>query len=286
MRNLLERQTASLSERLILLAPPDTAIPELFGAVDCNSSDHRRFVRQMQRLRGGVYFQDGAISRADLSSEGCHETPEDSKSWHILLRDREDERKLSACIWYLEYDRLPAFQQLRVRHSGLARDGKWQDQLRRAIAAEVALAKLESVRFSEVGGWAVSEAARATADGVMMILATFSLSRMLGGALGLATATVRHSSASMLQRLGLSRLSDIPAYFDDRYACDMELLRFDTRRSSSRYHEFIERLKTELASVRLIVPSAATNRTDAEPAPELVRISGERLAEATVTAAA
>jgi len=160
---------------------------------------------------------------------------------------------LGACIWYLEHDTLPAFQQLRAHNSALARSQTWHDRMRRAVASEIAQARLERVRYSEVGGWAVSEASRCTAEGLMMILATFGLSRALGGAIGLATATVRHSSAAILQRLGLSRLDDIPSYFDPDYNCEMEMLRFDTRRSSPKYHSAIEMLKTRLAGVSVLI---------------------------------
>ncbi|MEO7192530.1 MAG: hypothetical protein ABI051_15865 [Vicinamibacterales bacterium] len=255
MLSLLERQIAAIEHRLVLLAPPDSHIPSYFGNVTSDETQHRRLVTDMQRLRGSVYLQDGAVTRHDLSSDGLHETPEDARSWHLLMRDEDG--GLSACIWYLEHNTLPAFQQLRAQNCPLSRSYEWHDHVRRAVAAEVALARLERVRYSEVGGWAVSEAARCTTEGLMMILATFSLSRALGGALGLATATVRHSSASMLQRLGLSKLEDIPSYYDPEYDCEMELLRFDTRRSSPKYHDAIEMLKSRLSAVSVIVPEEA-----------------------------
>ena len=256
MLSLLERQIAALKDRLVLLAPPDSRVPSSFRQVVSHDGQHRAMMRSVQRLRGSVYLRDGAVSEDDLSQDGLHETPEDGRSWHLLMRSRKG--GVSACIWYLEHEMLPAFQQLRVHNSALSRSYQWHDRVRRAVASEIALARMERVRYSEVGGWAVSDEARCTAEGVMMILATFGLSRALGGALGLATATVKHSSASMLQRLGLCRLDDIPSYFDPDYNCEMEMLRFDTRRSSPKYHTAIEILKASLAGVSVIRPEHAS----------------------------
>jgi hypothetical protein len=283
MLSLLERQIAAIDHRLVLLAPPESHVPTFFGNVTGDEVEHRRLVTDMQRLRGSVYLRDGAVTPDDLSSEGLHKTPEDARSWHLLMRNEEG--GLSACIWYLEYNTLPAFQQLRARHCALSRSYDWHDRVRRAVAGEVAQARVERVRYSEVGGWAVSEKARCSTEGLMMILATFSLSRALGGALGLATATIRHSSAAMLQRLGLSKLDQIPSYYDPDYDCEMELLRFDTRHSSPKYHAAIEMLKSRMASVSVIVPDESPVMAPSHVPAPAVRISGECLTLPSVPAA-
>jgi hypothetical protein len=90
-------------------------------------------------------------------------------------------------------------------------------------------------------------------------LAAFSLGRIAGGALGLTTATVRHASSTILRRLGGSNLEvngkPIPSYYDERYGCEMELLRFDSRRPSSRFAAVIDRLAERLAYVPVIAAS-------------------------------
>jgi hypothetical protein len=280
--SLLERHIASLENRLVLLAPPNASIPDFFRNVRRDVASHTRLVRNMQKLRGQVYLEDGAICELDLSDDGLHQTPEDNRSWHLLMRGHGDD--INACIWYMEYNTLPSFQQLRAQHCPLAQDYGWRDQIRRAVAAEVAQARMERVRYSEVGGWAVTEAARSTVEGIMMILGTFGLSRALGGALGLATATVRHSSASMLQRLGLTRLADVPSYFDPDYSCEMELLRYDTRRSSPKYHQAIEMLKTKLASVPVLMAESLPSMASEAALAGLVRMSRERLVAHPTTA--
>ena len=82
---------------------------------------------------------------------------------------------------------------------------------------------------------------------------------MAGGALGLTTATVRHCSSTILRRIGGRRLEVdgmvVPPYYDPRYKCEMELLRFDSRRPSAKYADMIDRLGEKLASVHVIAAS-------------------------------
>jgi hypothetical protein len=84
---------------------------------------------------------------------------------------------------------------------------------------------------------------------------------MFGGALGITTATVRHCSATILKRLGLAPVpagdSVVPAYFDPRYGCDMELLRFDTRRANPKYEGLVKLMMKCLTKVAIVVPESA-----------------------------
>ena len=90
----------------------------------------------------------------------------------------------------------------------------------------------------------------------MLALAAYSLGRLFGGALGLTTATVRHSSSAILRRLGGSHLQAngtfVPPYYDPRYQCDMELLRFDSRRPNPRFARLVDLLKERLTNVRVV----------------------------------
>jgi hypothetical protein len=86
------------------------------------------------------------------------------------------------------------------------------------------------------------------------------MGRIAGGALGITTATVRHSSSTILRRLGGSHLAaagqTVPAYFDPRYNCEMELLRFDSRRPSAKYSGCIDLLHRKLANVLVVAATA------------------------------
>src|SRR5207253_9806647 len=95
-------------------------------------------------------------------------------------------------------------------------------------------------------------------EGLLLALAAYSMGRRFGGALGLTTATVRHSSSAILRRLGGSSLevdgSTVPSYFDPKYDCDMEILRFDSRRPNPRYVRLIDQLGERLCHVPVIAP--------------------------------
>jgi hypothetical protein len=256
MATLLERNVDSLHDRLVLLAPPHARIAHHFPDSFCaDPARHDQLVAQVQHLRGRVYLEDGALRPDQLTSDGRHKTTEDERSWHLLMLDQR--RRVTACIWYMEHEAAASIHELRVRSCPLAtaEDGRLRD----AVHAELARAREERIPYAEVGGWAVSKHSRCTSEGLMLILATFGLSRLFGGALGVATATSRHSSAAILRRLGLSRFevhgAQLKPYYDPKYDCEMEVLRFDTRLASAKYHHLIERLKPNLVHVPVVVQS-------------------------------
>jgi hypothetical protein len=253
MLKLLERSVAAVGERMVLLAPPNASGLHVFRNVDIDSTLRGALLRQMQRLRGSVYLEDGAISR-ELLRAGRHETPEDEKSWHLLVLDPQ--HHVAGCAWYMEHEHGAVVDQLRANSCPLAQQEPWSHRVRSAIEGELARARRLGMRFAEVGGWAVAQQHRCKSEALLLALATYSLGRLSGGALGLTTATVRHGSSTMLRRLGGSHLlsSDgpVPSYYDPRYNCEMELLRFDSRRPAARFAALIDSLKGRLADVQVI----------------------------------
>lgn len=253
MLRLLDRSVAAAGERLVLLAPPQASAHRFFRNVDVDQSLHESLLSEMQRLRGGVYVDDGAISPAQLVG-GRHQTPEDERSWHLLIMDRQ--QRVSACVWYMAHPRGATLDSLRVRTCPLRASDGWGAQFRSAIDAELALARSLGLGFAEIGGWAVAPAHRGRTEGLLLALAAFSLGRVSGGSLGLTTATVRHGSSTILRGIGGSQLaygaSPIPPYYDPRYDCEMELLRFDSRRPNPKFEPLIDELKTRLAYVPVI----------------------------------
>jgi hypothetical protein len=256
MLKLLERNVTNVEDYLAVLAAPKAVVPSFLNSVATDSSLYYSKLHEVQRLRGGVYLNDGAIATSDLTNDGRHETAEDRKSWHLMLLN--DRREVTGCIWYLEH-REPHFDALRISKSALARDGAWSTRLRGTVDADIAQAHREQIRYAEVGGWAVSPQSRLT-DCLLLILGTYALSQILGGAYVLATATVRHSSAEILRRLGGSRMQcdgqEIPSYYDPRYGCAMELLRFDTRRPAARFVRMVDTLKEAFASLPVMATGA------------------------------
>ena len=147
MIRLLERNIASIERRLVLVAPPQREIPEHFRQVTYNHDRRERLVEQVQQLRGSVYLEDGAIGRQQLTPDGLHRTPEDARCWHLLMLNRQ--REVSSCAWYLEHDDVDNFEQLRVRHCPLAREGAWRDKLWSAVQSELERARRECLRYAE-----------------------------------------------------------------------------------------------------------------------------------------
>lgn len=253
MLRLLERNIATVEDRLVLLAPPNVAIPEYFTNARPDPAKHAAFVREVQRLRGSIYLQDGAVQRHQLTRDGLHQTPEDERSWHLLMLNSK--QKVSSCAWYMEHEEA-RFETLRVRNCPLTSTDGWREKLRLAVEAELTRARENGLRYAEVGGWAVARESRCTSEGLLLALAAYSLGRLLGGALGLTTATVRHSSSTILKRLGGSFLevggSIVPPYYDPKYKCEMELLRFDSRHPSAKYARTIDLLGLKLANVSVV----------------------------------
>ena len=271
MLKLLERTIHSLDDRLVLLAP-NAPVPGLFQNLETDSLSHAQLIREMQTLRGSVYLQDGAIGRHELTAEGLHETAEDERSWHLLTLDRN--RRVSGCLWYLEHASDVRVDQLRVRHTPLARGG-WREKLWSGVEAELARARRLGLNYIEAGGWAVSPESRCTTEGLLLALGSFSLARLRGDCLGISTATVRHCSSSILRRLGGAPLkagdATVPRYYNPRYNCEMEILRFDSRYPGRRYASLVKLLQQKMSEIQVIAPAvsaalAAGVRANAAPA--------------------
>ena len=258
MLKTFERTLAETSKRIVLLAPSLVAVSPAFRNVDVDPDRHRGLLREVQRLRGSIYLRDGAI-REDQLSEGRHETAEDDKSWHFILLNRE--QQVEACMLYFEHKPDVRFEDTRAAISPLLQDQEWRQMLWRAVESELTRARRERLQYVELGGWAASEKSRGTPGPLALVLAAWGFSRRSGGTLGMTTATFRHCSATILKRLGGSRFeidsTPLPPYFDARYGCMMELLKFDSRRPNPKYVGLIDLVRANLANFQVVArPSA------------------------------
>jgi hypothetical protein len=254
MLKLLERAVASIETRLVLLSPAGTYVPDLFASCDFDFERHARLIRDVQRLRGNVYAEDGAIAADQLSADGLHQTPEDDNAWHLLMFDSRGE--LTACAWYREHDNNVHFGRLRLRNCGLAQTGEWRDRLWYAVERELARARQEGLRYAELGGWAVANESRHHGDALLLALSTYTLARVLGGALGITTATTRHGSSRILARIGGRPLEFeggvLPPYYDNQYRCVMELLRFDSRAPGVKFGRLVPQVHKQFPRVAVV----------------------------------
>jgi hypothetical protein len=253
MLKALERDIVSMNERVVLLAPSVASAGGIFRNIDVDPQRHEQLVRDVQEFRGSIYLKDGAI-QSDQLFDGLHQTPEDEQAWHMLLLDTK--HRVKACALYLEHDSAVSFEDLRVRRCPLVEHDEWRPKLRKAIHIELERARRDRLQFVELGGWAVSEESRGTAGPLALALAVYGFSRRCGGALGMTTATERHCSSTILKRLGGSRFeidgATLPPYFDPRYRCMMEMIRFDSRSPNPKYVRLIEEARQKLASVLVI----------------------------------
>jgi hypothetical protein len=261
MLKALDRNIASVSDRIVFVAPSTAAVSETFRQVDVDAGRHQRLVRDVQRMRGSIYVKDGALQPQQLTADGRHQTPEDETSWHMLLLDKQ--QRVTACALYLEHDyNNVTFDRLRARHCPLTNESEWRPTVERAIEAELDRARSEQLHYVELGGWAVSEDSRGTAGPLALALAVYGFSRRAGGALGITTATFRHCSATILKRLGGARFEvdgvTLPPYFDSRYQCMMEMLKFDSRQPNPKYLNLIDQVRDTLARITVVARPATT----------------------------
>lgn len=258
MLKLLDRTIASARERIVFVAPSSEAVSDVFHNVEIDGLRRQELVRDVQRMRGSIYVSDGAIQPHQLTIDGRHQMPEDETSWHMLLLNKEG--KVAASALYLEHDNTVTFDELRVKQCPLSQDPQWRSTLVDSIEIELKRARREQLPFVELAGWAVSEETRGTSSAFAFSLAVYAFSRRAGGALGMTTATFRHCSATILKRLGGVHFEldgvTLPPYYDPRYGCMMEMLRFDSRTPNPKYICLIDQMRDTLAGVTVLAPAA------------------------------
>jgi hypothetical protein len=242
-----------------ILPPSRVLVSNVFRNVTVNRQRHSELMDEMQRFRGRIYAGDGAIRANDLTPDGRHRVRADDESWHVLALN--DSGQVCSCLRYLQEERASSFDDLWVRHAALTRSPALGREFRKAVEAEMSRARQMRIGFGEVGGWAVAEDHRRTLEPLRIILATYALLELLGGCVGVATATSRHSSAAMLRRIGLRSLQsdgvDLPPYYDPQYSCEMEVLRFDSRYPNPKYREWVDQLASVLMTSPVICRAVA-----------------------------
>jgi hypothetical protein len=240
--------------RLLLLAPPHANVPRVFRNLQYHAEWHEQLLAGMQRLRGAVYVQDGAIGPRELSADGCHRIGIDWDSWHLVAIDRHG--AICGCVRYRAHAATAEFHQLWVGRSALASSPIWGARFRSAVESGLQQARTRNVAYVEVGGWAIEPQRRYTTEAMQIALTTYSLARVLGGCIGITTATTRHCSSSILRRLGGSPLESmgdaLPPYYDPQFQCEMEVLCFDSERPAPKYAPLVDQLQSEILDAPVI----------------------------------
>jgi hypothetical protein len=239
---------SAASRRHVLLAPlAAPALLPLSDMIPATSSRHR-LLERVQRLRGRLFLKNGYISSEEVSSDGRHISPLDEIAWHLVALD--DDGDVVGCLRMLTHSPDESFDRLFASHSAIARSDDWGPAVRSAVERERAVARDSGFTFLEIGGWALRETLRCSTEAARLALGVFAFGQLIGGAIGITTATLRNHSASILQRIGGRPLeangSDIPVYYDPQHLSEMQILRFDSGSCERKYSSIVEHLRTEL----------------------------------------
>ncbi len=237
----------------MLLAPPSSGAPTSFNRWHEDGDRYLSLLHEMQRLRGRVYLQDGAIRESSLV-DGRHHSHLDDSSWHLLVLNAQN--RVCGCARFHEHSRLAKPHELTAARSALARSAEWCDALHTALRSEVAFSASLGLPVVELGGWALGEEVRGTTEALRIALGTYAFWQMLGHAVCISTATRRHCASSILRRIGGRVLAsggiDLPSYYDPQYDCEMELLKFYSWAPNPRYTPWIDQLKDELSQISIV----------------------------------
>ncbi len=249
-----------IRNQFVVLPPAGVRIPGVFRRTEFDHHRYGKMMAAMQRMRGTTYLDDGAIQPEDLTADGRHETPADEHAWHVLSVDAAG--NVGACLRYLDERHSTGFRGLWVSHAAMAHCPRMGWKLRKAVEFRMQRARASRIGFGSVGGWAAAPGERRTMEPVSVILATYGLLELLGGCIGVATATFRHHSAGILRKIGLSPLTwsgaELPAYFDPKYGCEMEILEFDSAHPNPKYSESVARFGEQLANAAVICAETAS----------------------------
>jgi predicted GNAT family N-acyltransferase len=232
-----------------LLAPPNSTFTDEFARSFNHQQLHGHYLAAMQKLRGSIYLKDRAIRPCELDDEGRFHMQADEQSWHLLLLDQS--KAVIGCARYLVHSSDVSYNRLRISQTPLAKSEAWGGKVRRAVEADLRRVRDQGLAYVEVGGWALAEEWRGTRAALEILVGSYALGQIWGGCVGSCTATIRHSSSSMLRRIGGESFTvgdeTLPAYDDPNYDCRMELLRFDYRSPAKRFLPLIHQLKTTLS---------------------------------------
>ena len=117
--------------QLIVLPPTGVPVPKVFRNLEVDNRWHDDMLGEVQRFRGRVYAQDGAIQATDLTPDGRHRMEIDARSWHVVSLDQAG--RICACLRYLEERNAKGFDDLWVRHAAVTDCPTYGPRFRQAV---------------------------------------------------------------------------------------------------------------------------------------------------------
>lgn len=243
----------------VLLAPLRWRSQSVFDDVVVDENAYQHLLSAVQRFRGKSYLADGALRPSDLTPDGRHQQPIDPHSWHLVIQS--DAGEVVSCARYYSLPN-PCFETTLTSRSRLAREPEWKSHVQSIVEDSIRRAMDRGAEFAELGGWCVAESARKTSHALRSVLSMYALGEILGGTVGLSTATTRHSSSSILQRLGAHKADwqglTLPTYFEPMFDCDMELLSFDSSKPAPKYSAQVAAYQQQMRSSFRVVCSGVS----------------------------
>jgi hypothetical protein len=250
-----------------VIAPSELPLPAVFRNPCPDRLFYEATIAEIQRFRGRVYLEDGAIAASALDGQQRHFSDWDYRSWHLFILDPQTE--ICGCMRItsfrpLHHSELKLFEL--IQRMDAARGGRYAAALQSILNDNQAL----GLKTSEIGGWAVTETLRNTSKAMLLASAVWSLAQIVGRHVGFASATQRNRSAEILRRLGGSRLRhqgvELPPFFDGAYGCDMEILTFDSEKPAPEYEPTVVDLRDFLVNALVLSSQPSSNDPAQEPA--------------------
>jgi hypothetical protein len=221
--------------------------PRAGSALFPTPPDYNAVLGSIQRLRGSVYLEDGALPISAVEPDGRHLSELDEMSYHLTLWNG----KVEGCLRLTPYP-----------HSYPAENYKVFELIRRmpgvqakiyAAAFKNCLAEWQAKGFQlgETGGLAIAGMYRMNAVSMIIPLAGWSLSRIKKRLVCIASATERNGSAEILRRLGGWRIKhegvELPPFFDSAYGCDMEFIAFNSETLNPKFEASVTGIQELMA---------------------------------------
>jgi hypothetical protein len=233
--------------RFVILAPEMEQNNVADLRVTTDSDKHHRLLARVQKVRGNA-LREYLPNITALTRDGRHVQSADSKSWHILLTDGLGAVK--GCARYRSVG--GDLAGIGAINSTLAKSQRFGSTLIRAVEDHVNRARAANLDYGEVGGWVLSPSLRCSTAAVNIALMTFALAERLGGGMGITTATVRHHSASILQRLGGHKLAGLPPYYEPKFGCVIQILGFDMNSLGRQFARKLDEARAHLDSTEVL----------------------------------
>jgi hypothetical protein len=223
----------------VLVPPHDLPLP-------CRRAGRRydlaELRKDIQKLRGRVYIQDGAISADELDEAGRHLFCGENTRWYVAVVEMNSGTLLAANGYSAHFQPAKALHGTHVRHILERAPVEQAQALIREYESVVKNCLQLGHGFGEGAGWIASPGIQALNSGILAALAGPALFNCIGVRVSMCVATQRHSANAILKRIGMRPLlGDVTSsVFDDpTYGCRMEALAFTQENLTNGFHRVV-----------------------------------------------